>query len=144
MMRFLADVNVWLALTFNLRDDHSAAKNWFENYAVEGICFCRLTQQAFLRLATNPKVMKKDAVTLIQAWALYDAILKDKRVSFVHEPVDIDMQWRSYTQLASFSTNVWSDAWLAAFAYTGGYEVVTFDRGFAQYRDLNCTILVSP
>ena len=140
-MRYLADVNFWLALTFDFHAGHPVAKDWFDAHATEGICFCRLTQQAFLRLASNPSVMKKDAVSLIQAWNLYDTILEDSRVSFVQDPAEIEKYWRSYTQLATFSTNVWSDAWLAAFAQAMGMAFVTFDRGFSQYRDLECTIL---
>ena len=37
--------------------------------------------------------------------------------------------------------NVWSDAWLAAFAKAAGLGVVTFDRGFAQYQGIQCVIL---
>ncbi len=142
-MKFLADVNFWLALAFDFHAAHPVAKIWFEAHATEGICFCRLTQQAFLRLASNPRVMKLDAVSLIEAWKLYDTILKDRRVTFEDEPVGIEKQWRADTQLATLSTNVWSDALLAAFAHTADLEVVTFDRGFIQYRDLKCTILKS-
>ncbi len=45
------------------------------------------------------------------------------------------------TQSRGFSPNVWSDAYLAAFAVVGGYEVVTFDRGFTQFANLKVTIL---
>ena len=140
-MKYLADVNFWLALAFDLHAGHPAAKSWFDTQATDGVCFCRLTQQAFLRLASNPKVMKDDAVSLIQAWELYDFMLQDSHIAFLREPVDIEKQWRSYTQLTTHSTNVWSDAWLAAFAHAAGLEIVTFDHGFNQYRDLDCTIL---
>ncbi len=34
-----------------------------------------------------------------------------------------------------------NDAYLAAFAKAADFELVTFDRGLAEYRDLRCTIL---
>ena len=34
-----------------------------------------------------------------------------------------------------------NDAFLAAFAKTAGFELLTFDKGFAQYVDVKCTIL---
>ncbi len=141
-MKYLADVNFWLALAFDCHAGHVVAKSWFDTHAIDGVCFCRLTQQAFLRLASNPKVMKDDSVSLVQAWQLYDLILQDSRIAFIHEPANVEKQWRSYTQLASHSTNVWSDAWLAAFARAASLEIVTFDGGFNQYQDLDCTILV--
>ncbi len=46
-----------------------------------------------------------------------------------------------FTQGGTFSPNVWNDAYLAAFAMAGGYELVSFDKGFAQFSGLKCTIL---
>src|SRR5947209_20621068 len=68
----LLDINVWLALTFDSHIHHPAAKAWFDGLANEVCCFCRLTQQGFLRLATNPSVFGKHAVTLPEAWQKYD------------------------------------------------------------------------
>jgi predicted nucleic acid-binding protein len=33
------------------------------------------------------------------------------------------------------------DAYLAAFAEAGGFAVVSFDKGFARYQRVHCTIL---
>ena len=49
----LPDINVWLALTFDSHIHHAAAKAWFDPLSDEVCYFCRLTQQGFLRLATN-------------------------------------------------------------------------------------------
>ena len=105
-MKFLADVNFWLALTFESHAKHLTAKEWFADNGQDGVCFCRLTQQAFLRLSTNSKVMKADVVSMVQAWSLYDTILSDRRISFVDEVSSVEQQWRSLTQLKTFSTNV--------------------------------------
>jgi toxin-antitoxin system PIN domain toxin len=107
----------------------------------EGCAFCRLTQQGFLRLATNPKAFDVEAVTLSDAWRMYDAFLADPRISFSGEPVGVEPLWRGYTQRQTFSPKVWNDAFLAALARAAGYELITFDQGFAQYTDLKCTVL---
>ncbi len=73
----LPDVNLWLALAFESHFHHSASKNWFEALSDDGCSFCRLTQQGFLRLATNPKAFGTEAVTLADAWRMYDAFLGD-------------------------------------------------------------------
>ena len=94
--------------------------------------FCRTTQQGFLRLATDPRVLRADAVTLPDAWTLYDVILRDRRISFSSEPLGLEPIWRGYTQTEAFTPKVWNDAFLAAFARASGYEIVTFDKGFIR------------
>ncbi len=138
---FLPDINLWLALAFESHVHHGAAKIWFEGATNAGCCFCRLTQQGFLRLATNPKAFGEEAVTLPNAWRIYDELLVDPRISFSAEPPNVETHWRAYTQRQVFSPKVWNDAFLAAFARTADFELVTFDKGFAQYTDLRCTIL---
>lgn len=115
-MTFLPDVNVWLAMAFKRHEHHSRAKEWFEHVPDSGCSFCRLTQQGFLRLATNPKAFGKEAVSLVKAWRMYDALLDDPRVVFTAEPPDLETHWRHYTQRRSFSPKVWNDAFLMALA----------------------------
>jgi toxin-antitoxin system PIN domain toxin len=138
---FLPDINLWLALAFESHVHHAAALAWFESTPNARFRFCRMTQQGFLRLATNPKAVGAQSVTLADAWRMYDEFLADPRVSFSPEPLNVETRWRAYTQHQSFSPKVWNDAFLAAFAQTDGFELVTFDRGFAQYPDLRFIIL---
>jgi uncharacterized protein len=72
---------------------------------------------------------------------MYDALVRDPRVAFAGEPAGIELLWRSYTQRRTFSPKIWNDAYLAAFARAAGFELVTFDQGFAQFPNLNCSIL---
>lgn len=82
----LPDVNLWLALAFEAHVHHTAAKAWFDPLSEADRCaFCRMTQQGFLRLVTNPKAFGDEAVTLPEAWRLYDAFLADPRISFAEE-----------------------------------------------------------
>ena len=136
----LPDVNVWLALAFDSHVHHAAAKAWYDGSS-DSCCFCRWTQQGFLRLATNPSVLKEDALSLKDAWLAYDTILSDPRIGFAAEPPDVDVHWRAFTQRRSFSPQVWSDAYLAAFAKATSFEVVSFDKGLAQYEGVHGTIL---
>lgn len=140
-MIFLPDINVWLALAFERHVHHEAACVWFQALQGDLCAFCRMTQQGFLRLATNPKAVGADAVSLADAWNLYDALHADPLVVFAGEPTGIEPLWRGYTQHHSFSPSVWNDAYLAAFARTAGHELVTFDRGFSRFDGLRHTIL---
>ena len=136
----LPDINVWLASAFDVHAHHESADSWFQA-AAETRCFCRLTQQGFLRLATNPSVFKKASVSLIEAWGMYDHFFHDSRVAYASEPSNLEHLWRTYTQRRSFSPNFWNDAYLAAFARSGNLQLITFDRGFLQFDQLDCRIL---
>jgi uncharacterized protein len=142
-MMFLPDINLWLALAFESHVHHAVSKTWFDTLSGEGCSFCRMPQQGFLRLATNPKAFGTEAVTLVEAWHMYDAFLADPNVSFTSEPDGVEPLWRGYTQHQSFSPKVWNDAFLAAFARAADHQLVTFDTGFAQYANLKCTFFRS-
>ncbi len=136
----LPDVNFWLALLFDAHVHHPPALVWFNGLSDEICYFCRLTQQGFLRLGNNPKVFPM-AVPVAVAWQLYDTTLTDPRVSFASEPAGLETAWRQFTRGRQFSPHLWNDAYLAAFALAGDYEVVTFDKGFAQFAGISTTIL---
>ena len=137
----LPDVNVLFAMTFDSHVHHPSAKTWFDAVTNERVCFCRMTQQGFLRLATNPRVAGKHVLTLTEAWQKYDIYLSDPRITFAGEPAKIESPWRGFTQGNTFTPNVWNDAYLAAFSVAGNYHLVTFDKGFARYPGLTHTIL---
>jgi predicted nucleic acid-binding protein len=60
----LPDVNVWIAIAAD--EHHATAGQWFDTVSVP-VCFCRVTQMAFLRLLTNPKVMGEDLLRPVDA-----------------------------------------------------------------------------
>ena len=86
----LLDINVWLALTFDVHVHHASAKTWFDGLTDELCFFCRMTQQGFLRLATNQKIDGPDTLTLSEAWDQFDLFMGDPRVSFVAEPAGVE------------------------------------------------------
>jgi hypothetical protein len=94
----------------------------------------------FLRLATNAKVLPTQALTQTLAWDVYDRLLAHPRVGFENESPGIDTAWRGLAR-PLVASKVWNDAYLAAFAIVGGYEVITFDQGFSQLTGCPCTIL---
>lgn len=94
----LPDVNVWVALTFDTHSNHPSAKAWFDGLTTEVCHYCRMTQQGFLRIATNHKAMGLNALTLDEAWAAYDVFLGDPRIAFTAEPAGLEPQWRAFTK----------------------------------------------
>jgi len=131
MKSYLVDVNVWVALAYNLHVHHTAARNWFERLGPKQALFCRPTQLAFLRLLTNPRVMGRDVVSQRQAWRIFDRIMSDARVAFLAEPAGVEAAFRGLTQSPLPATHSWSDAYLAAVAVTGRLAVATLDQAFA-------------
>ncbi len=138
---YLPDVNLWLALAFESHAHHPAAKAWIAGIETGPLNSCRLTQQGFLRIATNPKAFGEEAVSLPQAWRLYDAFLSDDRIAFLDEPADLEVYWRQLTGKNNFTSKVCSDAYLAAFAIAANLSVATFDRDFRSFEGVQSTVL---
>lgn len=133
----LFDSNVWLALTFSAHPHHALAKGVFaEANAEDPACFCRATQQSFLRLATTPAILtvygadgftNQDAAKLIQTLSGLSA------VSTLEEPSGLESRWLGLAGFPSASPKVWMDAYLAAFAIRHKTEFVTLDRDFQNF-----------
>ena len=142
----LCDSNIWLALVLSKHIYHSAAREWFE--AVEhpaSVCFCRSTQQTFLRLLTNASVLSpygNPPLTNRQAWDAYNALLADDRIVLrAEEPAGLESRWQRFAVRDTASPKIWMDAYLAAFALAGGYRMVTTDAAFKQFRGLDLELL---
>jgi uncharacterized protein len=131
MKSYFPDVNVWVALAYSAHQYHLQAINWFETTEDDTISFCRFTQLGFLRLLTQPSVMRAELRSQVEAWQLYDTIVRDERVRF-HQETDsnrLDSALRRLSSSQRASAKQWPDAYLAAFAAAEDLIVVTFDRG---------------
>lgn len=147
-MSYLVDVNVWVALALEGHAHHEPARRWFDATGSDitgddRSFFCRTTQQGLFRLLTNPTVMKENVLTADQAWNVYAAFLSDSRVGFAHEPPGLEDRWRRTTRGRRTGSNFWTDSYLAAFAATAGYTVVSFDRAFQSMRGVASHLLGS-
>lgn len=123
------DINVWIALTWDGHAHHERAAGWFNSLDADArMFFCRFTQLGLLRLLSSEAVMGADDVMTQQgAWLAYDRWLKDDRVVFVDEPVDLERRFRSLTRLRHPAPKDWADSYLAAFAEASDLTLVTFD-----------------
>jgi uncharacterized protein len=142
----LCDSNVWLALALSRHVHHAVAREWLDSVAdPASVAFCRATQHTLLRLLTNPAVLSPYGnlpLTNRQAWAVYEALLADDRISFrADEPAGLAAHWERYALRDTASPKLWMDAYLAAFALAGGYRMVTTDAAFKQFRGLGLELL---
>ena len=138
MKTCLPDINVWIAVVSDRHVHHVPAVKWFDLIEPGGAAFCRITQIGFLRLITNRHVMGADMVAQKEAWQIYEQLARDHRICFLQEPSDIENKWRRLTQGNTAATNLWTDAYLCAFAAASHLQVVSFDNGM---RGDNSTIL---
>ncbi len=134
------DVNVWMALTWRRHAHTARVQAWFETAAMENFFFCRITQLALLRLLTTEAILGEDTHTMSSAWRVMDQLQSDERISFLAEPVDVERQFRSQSDLASRSPKIWADAYLLAFASATGTKLITFDRAL-QSRGADVLVL---
>jgi toxin-antitoxin system PIN domain toxin len=137
----LPDVNIWLALALSGHSHHAAARDWLdEQEATASVFFCRATQQGLLRLLTTAEVMTGYGIAPCsnrEAWGVYERFMADERISMAHEPVGWEDAWRAYAVRDSHSPKLWMDAGLAAFALRAGFQMVTTDKAFSQFKGLD-------
>jgi toxin-antitoxin system PIN domain toxin len=143
-MRHLPDVNIWIALSIPAHTHHRKALEWFEQDTGNMLYFCRYTQQGSLRLMTTKAVTAlfgQPPLSNRAALRAMSDLLDHERISFADEPASLFPKWAHYADVATPSPKLWMDAYLAAFARTGGFSVVTTDKAFKQFEGLNAVIL---
>jgi len=137
----IPDVNVWLAASWSRHSSHGAAREWMEDEQ-EDLAFCRVSQMAFLRLLTNPAIIREDALTRRRAWEVFDALIADPRIRMLAEPQGLEPLWVAFSKRDDRSHLLWADDYLAAFAQASDAELVTFDKAIAKrYRSIRITCL---
>ena len=138
----IPDVNVWLAAAWARHSWHTAAKDWLEAEVGE-LGFCRVTQMSFLRLLTNPAIIREDALNRRQAWDIYAKLIADPRIRLIREPDNVEALWMTFSKRDDKSHLLWTDDYVAAFVQAAEAELVTLDRGFKKrYPAVRVTCLV--
>ena len=141
----LADSNVWLALALSGHDLHATVGTWFRRQKVRrSVSFCRSTQQSFLRLLTTAAVLAPYGIPPLSnqaAWSVYEGFRADARIGWAEEPPGLERRWQKLAAHPKASPKLWMDAYLAAFALTGGHQLVTTDRAFKQFDALDLVVL---
>src|ERR1039458_5087175 len=76
------DVNVWVALNFEMHAHHATAKRWYEAIPPSAtIVFCRQTQLGLFRILTTAAVMGQEVLTQPQCWLIYDQWISTGQVA---------------------------------------------------------------
>ena len=142
-MKYLCDSNVFLALAMEQHVPHPLTVSWFGALTTaDTAMFCRATRISFLRLLTQKIAADFVPLTHREAWAVLDQLIADDATGFEAEPKGLDLVWRQLTDGDASSPKLWMDAYLAAFAITGGLRMVTLDKDFRIFEPQGLDLLL--
>ncbi len=132
----LPDLNLWLALVDPDHAHHARARRYWEQEAVGDIAFCRVTMLGLLRLLTNTRVMRDAPFTPDEAWNAYHTFAALPEVRFVEDSLVAENQFERWSRRPDFPAHRWTDAWIAAIAWSADARVVSFDADFTTFPQL--------
>jgi uncharacterized protein len=135
LSKFLADVNILIALTEQNHIHHSRTMDWFDSQGRYDWGVCAFSQAGFLRVATNPKTGRH---------SMAEGIELLRRLSLLpgYRCWQIVEDWNTICPLFEnriFGHQQVTDAWLLGLAVRENGILVTMDKGIqflagAQYR----------
>jgi toxin-antitoxin system PIN domain toxin len=141
MKQCLVDVNVVLALLADGHDHHQLAVGWFDSMTAGEAVLCRIVQLSLIRLLGNRTIMGDKVRSASAAWRLIEELLRDQRINFIGEPLQIDSVFPVMLRYSTPTNKLVADAWLAAFAIASSSRLVTLDAGFRQFKGLDLHLL---
>ena len=136
-MTYLLDVNVLIALAWPTHTHHAKAHAWFaqintaksSNWAT-----CPLTQLAFVRISSNPKLVQTAVSTQAAVQMLAQIVAVTGHVFW---PDDLSLQGLGCFESAHFvGHRQTTDAYLIELAKAHKGKLATFDSGLAQLLSL--------
>ena len=133
----LVDTSVWLAAVFTTDPFPAQARQCLQQATpAEPAVFCRSTQQSFLRLASTPTLLKAYGATGLtnrDALIALGALMALPKVCERDEPPGTFALWQHIAARDTASPKVWMDAYLAAFAISGGLRMATLEHDFRNF-----------
>ncbi len=133
----LVDANLLLYAYDSESPLHARAKRWVEEMISSGaaVALCGVTLLAFLRVSTNPRVMKvplamSEALTIVSLWLRQPSVV-------LLEPGE--RYWEILARLCAEGQvrgPLVMDAHLATLAVEHGAVLCTTDRDFGRFRSL--------
>ncbi len=129
MSAALLDVNLLIALAWPSHVHHGEAQAWFADHASKGWATCALTQCAFVRISSNPRIIP-EAVTPKEAMGLLAEVVGRETHRFW--PDDICLTHEDYPSDLLVGHRQVTDAYLLGLAIHHGGRLVTLDAGLSE------------
>ena len=140
-MTDLLDASVWVPLAAPDHPHYSRARQYWEQESASQVAFCRVTALAMLRHLTNRHIMQSAVLTSGEAWDVYQQWRRLPEVIMLSDPVGLDGHLQSFCLSMALSPQLWTDAYLAAFAVAGNLRLVAFDRDFVRFDGVDLLLL---
>lgn len=136
----LPDVNVWLALAVKEHVHHDAAVSYWQRTAGAAgplRYFCRVSSLGLVRLLMNPRVMSSKQLGMKEAWSLYRRFAELPGVRMLDEPSSAVDRELGAMASSSIPSRHFTDAYFAALAARARLRIVSFDRDFERFQNVN-------
>ena len=127
---YLLDVNVLIALAWPLHVHHAIAHAWFEKLGHKSWSTCPLTQLAFVRISSNPKIISTAVSPRAAVQALGEMIELAGHVFWADDLRVNDLA--SFASSALVGHRQVTDAYLIELAKRRKGKLATLDAGLAD------------
>jgi hypothetical protein len=124
----LLDVNVLIALAWPSHVHHRRAHAWFSANQSAGWATCPLTQCAFVRVSSNPKIIPEAVAPRAVLALLQEIVALDHHVFW---PDDLPFPHEAIPTELLVSHRQITDAYLLGLAIRNKGKLITFDHGLA-------------
>ncbi len=140
----LPDNNVLINAIRTEANHHQAAKDWLEDTLSQGrpLRLFPTVEVGFLRIVTNRKIYA-EATPFAAAWAFLETICSAPGVEIATWTSSARDRFGKLCEDLDLSGNDCNDAMLAALALEKNLRVVTFDKGFRRFPNLQLLFLES-
>jgi toxin-antitoxin system PIN domain toxin len=126
MSSALLDVNALVALAWDSHIHHAAVRSWFAARCRDGWATCPLTENGFVRISANPRILPYPVSVSAAQWVL-TGIRSAPGHSFLTD--DVSIVAADLPRLSGHRQI--TDAHLLTLARRRGCRVLTFDHGLA-------------
>ncbi len=126
----LLDVNVLVALAWPNHVFHGSARKWFQEQQPRGWATCPTTENAFIRVSSNKKIIPEAKSPREAALFLRDLVALEGHVFWPEEASIINDRWISIDKIHTHHQI--TDAHLLSLALSHRGILATFDRGIMQ------------
>ena len=128
---WLLDANLLIALTHSAHIHHTEAHAWFAAHPKRRWATCALTQLAFVRLTSNPKVVGND-ITPAEAMQALAAMAAQPAHEY-WEDAPAPLQLATLQSAALVGHRQVTDAYLLGLAVLREQRLATLDRGLVSF-----------
>lgn len=122
----LLDANILIALAWPRHARHAAVTKWFKQHSAEGWATCPLTESAFVRITSNPRMLP-NSVSPVSAMVMLNALTRYAGYEFWPDDLPLRIAFEETASITGH--NQITDAYLLALAMQRGGTLATLDSG---------------